>query len=217
MVGSPRCRRDHRAPASRRETTSIAGRSPAACASTCPPARARPAPSTRAPGDARRPGQRDAPVTPSGPAPEEVARAARGRQRIVESSTPRDLVVTGVSVPRRRPRRPGATVGPTVRATRGAAAPSAGKGAGSPAGYPSCLLTARERQVLAPSPVLAARYDATSAATASGHLLVRRPSACLHAELATASSGRRWPASRILAPYAGRHVRKRGAWMRGAR
>ena len=66
-------------------------------------------------------------------------------------------------------------------------------------------------------PVLAARYDATSAATASGHLLVRRPSACLHAELATASSGRRWPASRILAPYAGRHVRKRGAWMRGAR
>lgn len=33
-------------PGSRRATTLIAGRSPAACASTCPPARARPAPST---------------------------------------------------------------------------------------------------------------------------------------------------------------------------
>ena len=105
-------------------------------------------------GAGRRPpaGQRDAPVTPSGPAPEEVARAARGRQRIVGSSTPRDLVVTGVSVPRRRPRRLGATVGPHRAGDSRGRGPSAGKGAGSPAGYPSCLLTARERQVLAPSP-----------------------------------------------------------------
>jgi len=39
---SPRCRSGRRA-GSRRTTTSIAGRSPAACASTCPPARVRPA------------------------------------------------------------------------------------------------------------------------------------------------------------------------------
>ena len=41
---SPRCRGARRAPASRWATTLIAGRRPAACARTCPPARDRPAP-----------------------------------------------------------------------------------------------------------------------------------------------------------------------------
>ena len=53
-------------------------------------------------GTGRRPGagQRDAPVTPSGPRARAVARAARTRRKIVGSSAPRDVAITRGSAPR---------------------------------------------------------------------------------------------------------------------